>query len=159
VITLTPNDFVPVDHFGLLWRFDASRCDPGDSAQIFADVRVLKPEAIAALWPHADDPALPLYDGRRTPDIRINAHAESEDSSNVVREALRTLPIPGERRVIVHWEHDTAIETRWTTFCEHWDDFCYPSSDDVTVVPMDRSWVLCYFHWEEFMFAASETAP
>jgi hypothetical protein len=28
------------------------------------------------------------------------------------------------------WYGETAISLPWSLFCEFWDDFCYPSSDD-----------------------------
>jgi hypothetical protein len=30
--------------------------------------------------------------------------------------------------------------------------FCYPSSDDVTVVPVSGAWQLIYHHYEQFDF-------
>jgi hypothetical protein len=37
-------------------------------------------------------------------------------------------------------------------FVGRWDDFCFPSSDDVTVYPADERWLLEYAHREEFVF-------
>jgi len=48
-----------------------------------------------------------------------------------------------------------AIETTWSIFTEYWDAFCYPSSDDVTVVPVTGSWRLVYYHYEQFEFYES----
>lgn len=56
------------------------------------------------------------------------------------------------KQVVVSWDRQTALRTSWELFTAHWDDFCYPSSDDVTVIPDCCSWVLRYTHWEEFQF-------
>ena len=55
-------------------------------------------------------------------------------------------------RVGVSWDRHTAIRTTWGVFTGHWDDFCYPSSDDVLVWPESESWALRYHHEQEFQF-------
>jgi hypothetical protein len=57
--------------------------------------------------------------------------------------------------VYVSWDQDSAIETTWSIFTQYWDDFCYPSSDDVTVIPIAGAWRLDYYHYEQFEFSAS----
>jgi hypothetical protein len=42
--------------------------------------------------------------------------------------------------------------TSWEFFTAHWDDFCYPLSDDVLVLPDSGAWVLRYHHEEVFYF-------
>ena len=54
--------------------------------------------------------------------------------------------------VVVSWRENLAIRTTWEIFTAHWDDFCYPSSDDVLVFPDSECWALLYFHEEEFQF-------
>ena|SRR2546427_803961 len=55
-------------------------------------------------------------------------------------------------RVYVSWDQDIAVRTTWEVFSAHWDDFCYPSSDDVIVSPESESWALLYHHEQEFQF-------
>jgi hypothetical protein len=50
----------------------------------------------------------------------------------------------------VRWDASTAVRTTWDVFTEYWDDFCYPSSDDVEVFPQSGEWLLLYHHWEQF---------
>lgn len=54
--------------------------------------------------------------------------------------------------VTVSWSSDCALRTSWQIFIEHWSDFCYPSSDDVTVWPDSERWVLFYHHYQQFEF-------
>jgi len=49
-------------------------------------------------------------------------------------------------QAFVSWREDAAIRTTWEIFTAHWDDFCYPSSDDVVVWPESERWALFYFH-------------
>jgi len=55
-------------------------------------------------------------------------------------------------QVTVSWERNVAIRTTWEFFTAHWDDFCYPSSDDVLILPDSGRWVLRYHHAETFYF-------
>ena len=55
--------------------------------------------------------------------------------------------------VTLSWQRDTALRTTWELFTARWDDFCYPSSDDVFVSPESGRWVLLYHHWGQFHFA------
>ena len=45
-----------------------------------------------------------------------------------------------------------AICVSWGVFCQYWDDFCYPASDDVTIWPLSEEWFLIYDHSEKFFF-------
>ncbi len=63
---------------------------------------------------------------------------------------LRTLPVRENECVIVQWSKTTAIRTLWHIFARYWDDFCYPSSDDVAVFSPSDDWLLRYDHSEKF---------
>ncbi|HEY5894211.1 MAG TPA: hypothetical protein VIT91_13380 [Chthoniobacterales bacterium] len=45
-----------------------------------------------------------------------------------------------------------ALRTGWEFFTAHWDDFCYPLSDEVLILPDSGGWVLLYQHQETFFF-------
>ena len=55
-------------------------------------------------------------------------------------------------QVAVSWDRGTALYTSWEFFTAHWDDFCYPASDDVLILPDTGRWVLRYHHEEIFYF-------
>jgi hypothetical protein len=55
-------------------------------------------------------------------------------------------------RIYVSWEASIAVQTTWEIFSGYWDDFCYPSSDDVVVWPESENWALLYHHEQEFQF-------
>lgn len=81
----------------------------------------------------------------------------------VVRRQLLALPIEPATRIVLSWNPHTALIADWDIFAAHWDDFCYPASDDVTVWPLRGDWTLCYRHYEVFQFWSSargaEAAP
>lgn len=55
-------------------------------------------------------------------------------------------------QIVVNWQPNLSVLTNTEIFIKYWDDFCYPSSDDVSIWPEDESWILHYFHHEEFWF-------
>jgi hypothetical protein len=58
-------------------------------------------------------------------------------------------------QIIVSWQPDSAVITDMDTFLKYWDDFCYPSSDDVSVWPENEAWVLNYSHEEVFWYGTA----
>jgi len=62
---------------------------------------------------------------------------------------------PAEAPVVVSWQAELGVRTTWYIFADYWEAFCYPSSDDVTVWPEGKDWVLAYYHYELFEFAKS----
>ena len=65
---------------------------------------------------------------------------------------LEGLSIQGETEVYLSWDIETALKTNWNIFSQYWDDFCYPASDDLTIIPVDETWILAYFHEEIFEY-------
>jgi len=56
------------------------------------------------------------------------------------------------QRVTISWDRDTALNLPWSVFCEYWDDFCYPSSDDVNILLGNGKCFLRWHHYEVFEF-------
>lgn len=69
---------------------------------------------------------------------------------------LRSLEPNLTIEITVSWDAETALVTNWGFFTSHWDDFCYPLSDDVIVMPSSRAWVLRFHHEEIFYFGICE---
>jgi hypothetical protein len=60
--------------------------------------------------------------------------------------------IKGEKRILVNWDSDCSVITTAEVFIKYWKNFCYPISDDVTIWPESKAWLLHYFHDEVFSF-------
>lgn len=54
------------------------------------------------------------------------------DNDDATRQWLMQLDISSPRVTVV-WGSDLALAMPWTTFCQYWDDFCYPSSDNADI--------------------------
>jgi hypothetical protein len=53
---------------------------------------------------------------------------------------------------LVSWDKRTAVAVPWGLFTQHWDDFCYPSSDDVTIAITTGEWIIEYAHYEQMQW-------
>lgn len=66
---------------------------------------------------------------------------------------LLALPPHTAELVVASWDASTALCLPWGLFARRWVDFCYPSSDNVTVLPQEGLWVLAYDHEERLEWA------
>ena len=142
MITLTESDFVPLETFSLAWRW-TQESHASLPAATLARIRPLAAEPAALIAPEATE----LCIGGDTATLRSAAGDPAR-----VRDWLATLPVEPTATVLASWDVETAVVTDWQTFVAYWDDFCYPSSDDVTVWNPQGAWYLCYDHEEVFRF-------
>ncbi len=138
-----PTTHPSLDDFPLGWRFTATRL--GRPAG----------DIVARITPLGSTPAGACAQSaaRRMPpeggDVRC---IRSDDSPGAVRLQLHELPVNAGSQIVISWNANTAAFTDWSTFVAHWDDFCYPASDDVVVWAADEDWTLRYHHYEVFQF-------
>jgi len=114
---------------------------------------VLPPEVLALIRPLSPSEAARV--GTSASAERAPLDSCSADGSVDVRSWLRRIQPNAWASVYMSWTKDLAIETSWAIFTEYWDDFCYPSSDDVTVAPVAGTWQVVYHHYEQFDFSSS----
>jgi hypothetical protein len=96
-------------------------------------------------------------DASRFDDIR---RGDADVSVEEGADWLGRLPVAPAEQVVVSWpDWRLALETNWGVFTRFWDDFCYPSSDDVEVFPPSGDWLLLYQHFEEFEWGRRRAQP
>ena len=143
------SDFQPLDEFPLKWRWTDPRWNelPADALKA---IRPFSDGKARELLQHslAFSNASGLFESHFDRISSIDAPADSTQ----VRQWLLDRSPDQDQMVIVSWDHHHAVLVRWDVFCEYWDDFCYPASDDVTVWPPSEEWALMYLHSEEFVF-------
>ncbi len=76
----------------------------------------------------------------------------------LVSDWLRARPVKPET-VLLSWDQETAAQAPWSLVVSHWDDFWYPSTDDLSVVDMPISFVLLFMHFERVDFGVVASAP
>jgi hypothetical protein len=149
------SDFIPLQDFSFRYRWPEPRYN------------VLPPSALAAIHPLTAAKAreihrLALPYRRSLADTPVGvipehfggvatAFSTFRDESSVPAR-LQALVPNDEQSVVASWDDRTAVLTAWWVFRTYWDDFCYPSSDDVTVIPHSGDWLLWYDHEERFLF-------
>ena len=155
MIKLGPADFVSLEQLHRAWRFTDPKHNllPPD---VLADIRPLTPSRTAALSIPLTRACAGYYSDTATAVVEFSADSSNDEAIARTGRDLAALSVADEARVVVSWDAVDAVETSWRTFSTYWDDFCYPSSDDVTIYPLDGRWVLCYHHTEWFSFG---TAP
>lgn len=116
---------------------------------------VLSPDALAKLTvleAHEADRFYSLgqaiFHQKSTPTI---THSVLQ-APGTTRSWLRALKIRAAVRVVVVWNNQDAISMPWHTFVTYWDDFCYPSSDDVFIFFTEGASALSWSHYEVFEF-------
>jgi len=82
--------------------------------------------------------------------VRIN----TSDNDDLTNQWLSKVQVNSER-VIISWDRDTALTLPWSLFCEYWDDFCYPASDDADFFLENGQHFLRWSHYEVFQCDSS----
>lgn len=129
---------IPITDFSLSWRWTDPKYDVLPP-EILKQIISLSSESAAMISEKAVKKCSENING-----IRIEADEATTE--------LPKLQINNTTEIYISWSSDTAVITTWRVFCNYWDSFCYPSSDDVTIWSSSSDWVLCYFHNEYFIY-------
>jgi hypothetical protein len=138
-----------IAEFPLIWRWTSAAHALFSESEL-ASLHPCSPTEAARI--HDDSRYFDLLDGLDKRHFS-SVHVRSADIS--ISEGcswLRAQAPNLAERVTVSWERDTALRTIWEFFTARWDDFCYPLSDNVLVLPDSGTWVLRYHHEEIFYF-------
>lgn len=138
-VNLKQSDFDDISAFPLIWRWTSPH-NPSFPAALLQQIRPLKRETVINLHLFAIDET----------EFNNITQFPAVDRRQAQRQFLLRVP-DYTGTVIVSWGQ-LAVLLPWQVFCDFWDDFCYPSSDDTVIVPLDRKWVLQYSHGELFEF-------
>jgi hypothetical protein len=141
--SVDPGSVTPLEEFPLAWRFTTARHALPSSG------------ALARLLPLNRETAARVAHVAIARCGDVGPHSltfRTDESPGGVRRWLLDLPVDPSTAVVLSWDRVTALVTDWAAFVSHWDDFCYPASDDVAIWPADGQWTLCYRHYEVFQF-------
>lgn len=150
------GDFAPLESFQYLWRWTDARYNllPEEALAKIRPLRQAKArEAFERSAPWAsrrEGMLLPPYD-------LVEKQPTGSTEPRDVRLWLSARVADRALGVIVSWEAETAVWTEWGVFVEYWDDFCYPSGDDILIWPVSEAWLAHYWHEEYFLFSRRAT--
>ncbi|WP_456458292.1 hypothetical protein [Reichenbachiella sp.] len=75
---------------------------------------------------------------------------EFADNYDSVTNRLKELPNTNDKIVLIWFSGQHTLLTDWKTFADNWDDFFYPSSDDLVVISETWDWIIYIAHFESF---------
>jgi hypothetical protein len=154
VNSLTEEDFIPLHKFNLKWRFTEEKYNQ------------LPEEDLSLIQPLSKRKAVELnrysrkYFGKAVLLKSKFSTVESlkiSDDHEAARNWLEKKRINPETRVVVSWDNTDCVITSWRIFLKYWDDFCYPSSDDVLVWSSTEDWILYYCHEDIFEYGRKKS--
>ena len=151
MIEIAEEDYTALEGFRLAWRWTDQRWN------------VLPADALAAILPLRARKAAELYERTRVfkrgggllqvleANYKVVAQIETAGrTAATVTRWLKEQTGGNVEQVVVCWSHELAVVTTYRVFCDYWNDFCYPASDDVAIVPMLEEWHLDWWHEEMF---------
>jgi len=160
MIPIEPADFEPLAEFDLRWRWTDATWNllSDDELSLIRPLNGRKAAELSATLSTLIDP-VPLRICVNTGTALREAAEErcvktfdtSGDAATTAAWLRATLPSQ-EGDVLASWSPETAVVVELALFIRYWDDFCYPLSHDVVVVPPSGEWILYYFHEETFYF-------
>lgn len=129
----------------IAWRFE-------DKEYVLRKIRVLDREAENLIWDllKTEKFLLPYELNKdKFKNFETIEFADNYESVTIrLREILET-----DEEIILTWASDGhSLLTDSMTFIDNWDDFFYPSSDDLIVINCSKDWIIYIAHFESFQF-------
>ncbi len=69
---------------------------------------------------------------------------EENYNDEAIREWLSALPVPSDKQVFMSWDASTNMIAPWKLVAQYFDDFHYPTSDDLTVFDETLTWAVLF---------------
>jgi hypothetical protein len=139
------EDLAALTEFPLLGRWTEechAKLDPDE----LASIRPIRPDRTSAIW----------HRGARVPVVPSNPEARVDvdegTDPRVISKWLEDRLPRNESDLLLFWDQKTAALVPRRLFIDRWDDFWYPSSDDLTVVGTVAVWRLEMSHHGAFEF-------
>lgn len=146
---------ISLEKFPLRWRWtEKEYCLLPENE--LAQIAPLAPQPAKDAWEASLRFALESSDFSPNIDLFIGIERVAATDHGAVKRWLSERVFSCE--IIVSWQPDLAVLTNTDLFIKYWSEFCYPSSDDVSVWPLDKTWVLHYWHEEVFWYGKSASA-
>jgi hypothetical protein len=120
------------------------------------DAALLSPDELESLRPLPEDEAAVLCDevvkwrDQHEPEARMNVDDKSNEAT-VAKWLDHVIPNDDNELMLI-WDRRTAVRVPRVLFVRRWDDFWYPSSDDLSVIGADGRWHLEMHHHGSFEF-------
>lgn len=147
-IELDHNEIIPLNNFSLNWRWEETH----NSMISISEKALIKPVSESESkrlnkvidYFEVEDNLKKDFNETEW----ISASCEKVEKIDSFRKTIDSILEPWNENVIITWNRTTTLTTTKEIFLKYWDDFCYPSSDDVTIISEDTNWIMFYDHIE-----------
>ena len=147
-IEFNTNEIISFENFKLKWRWDSVH-NPTilsvESEQIkpFSEIESKRINKIIDYFESESN----LYKLFESSDWFI-ASSETEMAKEKFSDNFKQLTQNYNENLFISWNRTTCVYATKEIFIKYWDNFCYPSSDDVTLISELTNWVCFYNHIE-----------
>lgn len=145
------NKYIKISEFSYSWRFtDSNYCELSEYE--LSRLLPLNSENSMELWEniisnHIDSFVQIRNKLKLQPFINnCNWNSNEDVTSTKLKEYFN---LGDKEKIIIFWGKNTAVETDWSLFLEHWSDFCYPSDDGIVLVNENSK---PFLHYSEDIF-------
>jgi hypothetical protein len=147
-IELNTNEIIPFANFKLCWRWDnvhSPSISNEEKGQItpLSEVESKRINKIIDYFESESN----LHNTFEPTDW-IRASSETNNSIEKFSNDFQQLTQNYSEHIFISWNRSTCIYTTKEIFIKFWDDFCYPGSDDITIISELTNWVYFYNHIE-----------
>jgi len=151
-IDLNLNEIIALDDFELGWRWDTLH-NTGISTEDKIQLKPLSITESKSLYKIINffESESNLSNGFQ-PSGWILASSETKESTDKFSNYFQELTRNYKENIFISWNRSTCLYTTKDIFIRNWDDFCYPSSDDITIISELTNWVYFYNHIEVGQF-------
>lgn len=147
-IDLDINEIIPLEDFSLNWRWDNIH-NPNitiEEIKLIQPLSVLESKRINKIIDYYEDKNYLNKDF--VPTDWFLANSETEKAISKFIDDFSKLTQSYKENLFISWNPSTCVYTTKDIFIKYWNDFCYPSSDDITIISEMTNWVYFYNHLE-----------
>lgn len=143
------SDFIALENFALKWRWTDGRYKKFPDS-VLSQINPLKTEKASELY-NFQNQFSPFENFQYETVADENYIKTDIFDDSAVKNWLENKIGADENFIFLCWDKDWAIRTTPKVFCDYWQDFCYPASDDIVVTAEKADWIIVYHH-EEYLF-------
>ncbi len=144
MININKDDIINIKDFPLIWRWNRS------THSVFSDDEL---KSIVALnndkASELNDYIMAIYNNYKDKYDSLLDIKDGDDKT-IIQWLRKSI---GEEKILyISWDKEMGMKIPSVLFINRWSDFCYPSSDDIFILPSSGYWLLEYWHFERFVW-------
>lgn len=127
----------------IAWRFE-------DNEEVLENVKVVDKQTENLIWEKIKAENFIVNYSLNKGKFETLETMDFGDNYDLVTKKLKELPNTNDKIVLTWFSEQHTLVTDWKTFSENWDDFFYPSSDDLLVINENGHWIIYFAHFQSF---------